>query len=103
MAIQIGHWERRDGADREKLAMAALDLCRANRAVDGMRSVRFYWTGPDNIVLQSDAESFEVFDRPFGADSARAAFALSDLARATGSERWTDPRAGENVYRTAGR
>ncbi len=103
MAIQIGHWERRDGADREALGRAALDYCRATRAVDGMRNSRFYWAGTDSIVIQSDAESFEVFDRPASAASAKAVFAMADLARPVMSERWTEPGQGEEVYRRAGR
>ncbi len=103
MAIQIGHWERRDGANREAMARAALDLCRASRAIDGIRGSRFYWQGADTIVIQSDAESFEVFDKPANAASAKAVFTMADLARQVGGERWSEPRSGEEVYRLAGR
>lgn len=103
MAIQVGHWERRDSADREALARAALDLCRANRAAKGMRGSRFYWMGADTIVIQSDAESFEVFDKPASPETARAVFVLADLARPAGGERWSEPRLGEEIYRLAGR
>lgn len=103
MAILISRYERRDGADRDAMAGAALDVCRANRAAQGMRSARFYWTNTDTIVLMLDAESQEVFDRPGSSDQLRTAFALADLARNTGLERWADARDGEQAYRGAGR
>lgn len=103
MAILISRYERRDGADRETMARGALDVCRANRAVQGMRSARFYWINTDTIVLMLDADSQEVFDRPGSSDQLRTAFALADLARNVGAERWADARDGEQAYRGAGR
>ncbi|MCC6961564.1 MAG: hypothetical protein IT301_17075 [Dehalococcoidia bacterium] len=103
MAILISRYERRDAADRDALGRAALDVCRANRAVSGMRSARFYWTNTDTVALLLDAESQEVFDRPGTPDQLRAAFALSDLARNVGSERWTSAGEGEAAFRGAGR
>ena len=103
MAILIDRWERRDNADRNALGTAALDLCRAVRAAEGTRSARFYWNGPDAIALLWDAESAEVFDRPPTQPAARAVFALADLARNTGSERWSEPGRAQETYRLAGR
>jgi hypothetical protein len=37
------------------------------------------------------------------AASAKAVFAMADLARPVMSERWTEPGQGEEVYRRAGR
>lgn len=103
MAILISRYERRDAADRDAMGRAALELCRACRAVEGYRSMRFYWTSADGIAFISDAESQEVFDRPGTPDVLRAAFALSDLARNVGSERWTSAGEGEAAFRGAGR
>lgn len=99
MAIQITRWERRDNADRDALGHAALNHCRAVRATEGMRSARFYWANTDTIAVLADAESQEVFDRPPTPDGAKAAFALSDLARPVGMERWMEPGAGEQAFR----
>jgi hypothetical protein len=68
-----------------------------------MRSARFYWTNADTVALMFDAESAEVFDRQPSGDQARTGFALADLARNVGIERWMDAGAGEQTYRTAGR
>ena len=107
MPIQFQVWERRDNADRNALANAALDLCRASRAIEGIRSSRFYWNGADAVVFLTDGETQALNDLGNGAkmtaDRARAIFTLSDLARATASMRLAEPRAGEEAYRRAGR
>jgi hypothetical protein len=46
-----------------------------------------------------DAESQEVFDKPPTPELATALFALSDLARPVGSERWMEAAAGEQAFR----
>ena len=103
MAITVGRWERRGDADLEALGNAALAYCRAIKKQAGVRSSRFFWLGPDQIVIQSEADSQEVFDRPPTADAAKAVFALSDVARGYETERWMDPRDAQAVYRSAGR
>ena len=102
MAHLLTRYDRRDEADRDALARAALDLCRATRAQDGITSSRFYWVNADTVVVLSEAESMEKFDGAGSADAAKAIFAISDLARATGTERWIDPRTGAEAYRLAG-
>jgi hypothetical protein len=102
MPFAISHWERRDSTDRVALANAALDVCRANKAVEGSRGCRFYWGG-DAVVLVWEAEDTRVFDTPLSPERARANFTLTDLARNVGSERWMEPRVGEESYRLAGR
>jgi hypothetical protein len=99
----VSRWERRDSADRDALGRAALDLCRVNRANAGVRSARFFWGSTDHVVFLTEAESAEVFDRPATPEQARAAFALSDLARPVSTERWADARAGEDTFHRAGR
>ena len=107
MPIQIQVWERRDSADRNALANAALDICRASRATEGIRSSRFYWSGADTVVFLTDGETQALNDLGDGskvtADQARALFTLSDLARATDSRRLAEPGAGQEIYRRAGR
>jgi hypothetical protein len=103
MAIMVGRWERRDGAEMEALGSAALAYCQAVKTRPGVRGCRFFWLSPDRIVIQSEGDSAQVFDQPPDAGLAKALFALSDLARAVDSERWMDPRDGQAAYRTAGR
>lgn len=103
MPLSISRWERRDNSDRDAFARAALDLCRAWRAEDGVRGARFYWASADTLVTMLDAESPEVFDRQPNAMRGRALFALSDLARNLGNERWGDARTGEEAFHIAGR
>ncbi len=103
MPIQVGRWERRDTADRNALGKAALDVCRANRAVEGVRGSRFFWASTDHIVTMTEAESADVLNRPATADQARTIFALSDVARPVSNERWADARAGEDTFHRAGR
>ena len=107
MPIQFQVWERRDNADRNALANAALDLCRATRATDGIRSARFYWNGADAVVFLTDGERQALNDLGDGAkmtaDQARAVFTLSDQARATESRRLAEPGAGAEIYQRAGR
>ena len=103
MAIIVDHYERREGQDIEAFGNAAYEFCRAARTEPGTRGCRFYWVNTDVIVIQSDAESFEAFDRPPTPEAAKAAFALTDVARNVRTERWAEPRAAEQNYRLAGR
>ena len=101
MAMQVSWWERRDHADRDALGHAALAHCRALREVEGMRSARFYWLGPDTLVLVEDVESLDVPSTALTADQAHTLFALADMARRTRQERWQDAGRGEAFYRLA--
>ncbi len=103
MAIIVDHFQRREGRDPEALGIAAYDYCRAALTNLGMQSCRYYSVNLDLIVIQSDAESFEVFDRPPTPEAAKASFALQELARVAQTERWQEPRAAEEGYRLGGR
>jgi len=104
MPLFLSKHERRDNADRDAMARAALDLCRVTRARDGVRSARFYWVNTDTIGLIVDAEagSFGQGSAQTGSPAeAKAMFAFSDLARGTSSETWGEAGAGEQLYRAA--
>jgi hypothetical protein len=103
MAIIVDHFQRREGADPGAFGIAAYEYCRAARSNLGMQSCRYYWVNLDLIVIHSEAESFEVWDRPPTPEAARASFALQDLARIVQTERWQEPRAAEEGYRLGGR
>lgn len=103
MALEVSWWERRDGADRDLLGRVALEHCRVLRRSEGMRAARFYWCGPDTLVLTEDVESLDIPGEGMDPEQARTFFALADLARRTRTERWQDPGAGEAFYRLANR
>jgi hypothetical protein len=103
MAITISRWTRRDNASIAALGDAAYQLCRATRTNAEIRSSRFYWVNSDTVVIQSEADSFEAFERRGSPEEGKAVFALIDLARPAGTERWMEPRAAEEAYRLAGR
>ena len=102
MPIELQIYERRDNTNLEDLGNAALNVCRAWRAREGIRSARFYWYAVDIVVFWIEGEA-EGFNAPADANSARAGFNFADLARRTMSMRLSEPRAGEEAYRLAGR
>lgn len=101
MAMLVTYWERRDNADRDAFAKAALNLCRANRINPRIRGSRFYWFGIDTLIVQTDAESLDVFNGLPPPEVSAAAFALSDHAHQVRMERWQDAGAGDQSYRNA--
>ena len=103
MPIVVSRWTRRDTTSIEAFGDAAYQVCRAIRANPEIRSSRFYWANAETIVIQSEADSFEAFDRPGTPETAKANFALIDAARAAGQERWIEPRNAMENYRLAGR
>ena len=56
MPLHITKWERRDGADRDAFANAALTMSRFARSNEGVRNSRFYWADIDTIAILVDAE-----------------------------------------------
>ena len=101
MPLHVSKFERLGGADRNDLALAALEACRAARATPGVTTSRFYWVNPNEIAILTDAEpgawgpgSGNTPD----ARNAKAIFALSDLARQTVTESWVDARAGAETF-----
>ncbi len=100
MPVSYSRWDRRDAADRNAMGAAALDLCRAMRAMDGVADSRFYWTGTDSLVLLTHANGGTLASPP-SAQAAAANFALGDLARQTSAETWLDPSQGMEMYSRA--
>ena len=99
--IGVTYWTRRDGADRALLGQAAFDLCKALKTADDVSSVRYYWNGPDTVVVQVFADSAETLVSPPSADAARAIFALADMANRERFEEWIDPQTGVQNYTMA--
>ena len=104
MPLHISKFERLENADRNDLALAALEACRAARTVPGVNDSRFYWADPNAVAIVTDAEP-----GAWGPGSgnqpdernARAVFALADLARQTSTETWNDARSGEELYKSS--
>ena len=99
--LHVGRFERFPTADRNALAMAALEWCRAAREHDGVNDSRFYWIDPNEIAVVTDAEpgAWGSGSRAeLSARAAKAVFALADLARNTGTEAWADARSGAEMF-----
>ncbi len=83
MPLHVGKFERFPSADRNDLALAALEWCRAARASEGVNDSRFYWIDPNEIVVVTDADP-GAWGAGAGAEvspqAAKALFALADLA-----------------------
>lgn len=104
MPLHVTKYERFQGADRNDLALAALEVCRAAREADEVTSSRFYWIDPNEIAILIDAEPGAWGPGSAAQPSSRGAsamFALADLARNTVNETWMDARAGEETYNLA--
>lgn len=102
MPLHVAKFERMGNADRNDLALAALEVCRAAKEVAGVNDCRFFWVDPNEIAILTDAEpgawgpgsNAELSPRNY-----KAMFTLADLARNTLSETWVDARAGEDNYK----
>ena len=96
--------ERREGADRNDLALAALQLCRRWRAHPGISSAKYYWINPSNILMFAEGAEGAFNIREFNRDhdNAAAVFALDDLARMTSNQMLGDAASGQATYQTAG-
>ncbi len=97
MPLHVNKYERYQDTDRNDLALAALALCRAARATDGVTSSRFYWIDPNEIAILTEAEPGAWGTGSGGEPDAQnvvALFALADLSRNTVNEVWIDARTG---------
>jgi hypothetical protein len=101
--IGTTYWTRRETAERALMGQAAFDVCKALRVAEGVDDARFYWSGPDTVVLQVHAATSEPITNPPTADAARTFFALADMANRERFELWIDPRVGLAQYEMAGR
>jgi hypothetical protein len=102
MPIQLIVLERRDSVDRDVLGNATLAMCRSVRSREGIRSSRFYWYGPDTVVIFTEGEA-AALNAPIDEAYARARFELADLAKMTMNWRLVEPKTGVEAYHLAGR
>ena len=94
--------ERRDNADRNEFALAALAVCRSTKKQEGISSSRFFWYKADTIVIWTEGEA-SAFDYAPNPELGKAMFALADLGKVTQNWRMSDARLGEETYKQAGR
>ncbi len=100
--MQYGVWrvERRDGADRDEFAKAALNFCRAVRGLQGVEECRYYWKPFDVIVILAEGASANAWNTDSVA-LAKASFDLFDVGRSLGYEQWLDARSGQEIFVSA--
>lgn len=99
--LHVGRFERYPSTERNALAMAALEWCRAAREHEGVNDSRFYWIDPNEIAVVTDAEP-GAWGAGAGAElsprAAKAVFAFADLARNVSTETWADARSGAEMF-----
>ena len=99
MDAAVLHWERRDGADRTALALAALKLCQALKGTDGVHDARLYFSRTDCPAILIHVDSADVIDRVLFTPAVSAAhFAVADLAHHARSETWYDAATSQAMY-----
>lgn len=92
--IALFRVERHRETQREELANAAFDFCRAALRVEGVVEANFYWVLYDGIAILVEAESPEALDTVVGGRGrtlAGALYRLADLG-AISTERWFHPK-----------
>lgn len=97
-------WDRREGASRTDLALAALQLCRRWRAQPGIESAKYYWMNASKIfvMVEGEADALQLSKFNQDADNAAAGFALDDQARLLDAQQLADARGGNEAFQRAG-
>lgn len=104
MPIGFSRYERRDGADRNELALTALELCRRQKANPKVRSARYYWHGASEIVFITDGEpGWNDYNPNPDPGMTKALFKIDSLARFVGQETWREAGLGTRDWERADR
>ena len=101
MPLHVMKFERFQDADRNDLALAALEYCRSVSESDGVDHSRFFWVDPNEIAILVHAEQGGWGPWSTQQPSRREAvalFALADLCRNTMNEVWGDAKSGQATY-----
>ena len=97
-------YRRRPDADRNELALAALQLCRTLRGRDDVTSSRMFWDDWNDIaIITEGAPTMWNNDGTPDPDIMKAVSGVQDLADRTGQWRLAEARAGQEAYEAAGR
>jgi len=103
MAMGIQVWQRKDGADRNDLALAAIQVCRVLRGHDDISSSKLFWQGWNTIAIVSEGENTMWDFKGPDADMAKATAGLADLADIVTGYQLGEARMGQENYEAAGR
>lgn len=95
-------WHRKDGADRNDLAFAALQVCRVLRGRDDVHSSRLFWQGWNDLAIVTEGEpTMRNSDGTPEPAMAKAARELSDLADIAESYFMAEANLGHDAYKAA--
>jgi hypothetical protein len=98
MATVYSRWQLKPGASRQKLGDLALEMCRAARANEGVRSARYYWADANTITVLTDFENpSRIFANPPTPEGTKRGFALADMAERLTWEVWSSAGEGTNA------
>ena len=103
MALGITLWRRKDGADRNELALAALQVCRVWRSRDDISSSRLFWRGWNDIAIVTEGDDTMFDFRGTDPDMAKASSGLADLADVVDWYQLGEARQAQQAYEAAGR
>jgi hypothetical protein len=102
MAIVYSRWQLKPGADRKALGDLALEMCRAAKGNEGVRSARYFWADSNTVTTLTDYEAPRyIFAGTPTPEGTKRGFALSDIANRIDWEVWQDARAGTDAYERA--
>jgi hypothetical protein len=104
MPVGITTYRRRPDADRNELALAALQLCRTLRGHDDITSSRLFWDGWNDItIITEGAPTMWNQDGTPNVNMMKATSGLADLADVTSQSRLAEAKAGQDAYDAAER
>ncbi len=98
--LHIAKYEMRSDADRNSFGLAALSVCKAAKASDGVNDAKFFWVNPNLIGIIVDAEK-----GAWGSDTdptpqtMKAFFDLADLSNQVSNEIWMSAGIGEERFK----
>jgi len=98
----IETYERRDIADRNELALAALQLCRTLRAQDSVKSAKFYWEDWDRLAVVTERDTWNMDGNPIP-EAAKASSGLANLAQRVEFRLLAEAAIGQQAYERADR
>lgn len=105
MPYRLYMWERRDNANRNDFALAALASCKVYRKTDGISSARYYWSGTERIGILLEGTPAALNTPTAGSDpsDAKLYFDLADLAKPVDDIQLSEAKAGEETAKAGGR
>lgn len=102
MTIQITMWHRKDAADRNDLAFAALQVCRVLRGHDDVESSRLFWQGWNDLAIITEGAP-SIIGNSGNPDPpmAKATRELADLADPVQQYQMAEAKQGQEAHQAA--